>query len=195
MVFGVVQVDVHLPDVGVGELVERQVHDDEAPEPSVVEDELDAEPHVVEPQALLPTDRGEVAAQFEQECLEVSDEGILEVALRVLVPEVEELEHQGVFDLLCHRHGVAGIRLLTLQEHRRLTLRESRSFEELAADLALQLANGPTTGERFAFVKCTSGRALHPEQRHVVRPREGETRHGAAGFGRRCLPNLARSVR
>lgn len=60
---------MHLAGVGVGELADLQVDDDEAAQAAVEEQQINAEPLVPDAQAPLPADEGEVAAQFEQKAL------------------------------------------------------------------------------------------------------------------------------
>jgi hypothetical protein len=66
----------------------------------VEEEQIHPVPGVADAESPLPADEGEVAAELEEEGLEVLDECLLDVGLRVLVLETEELEDIGVLDLL-----------------------------------------------------------------------------------------------
>ena len=88
---GVVDVEVNLPEVAGGELAELEVTQDEAPQPTVKEHEINAVPLVADAEALLTADEGEVVAQFQQEALHVTDEGLFQLKLRVFILEIEEL--------------------------------------------------------------------------------------------------------
>ena len=68
---GVVEVEVHLAGVGVRELAELEVDDDQAAQAPVEEEQVDPVPLVADAQAPLPADEGEVAAELEQERLEL----------------------------------------------------------------------------------------------------------------------------
>ena len=70
----VVEIEVHLPGISVGELADLEVNYHQAAEPAVEEEEVDAIPLVADAQATLATDEGKLAAQLEEEGLEVVDE-------------------------------------------------------------------------------------------------------------------------
>jgi hypothetical protein len=59
---GVVDVQVHLAGVGVGELAELEVDDDQAAELAV--EKIEPIPLVADAEPFLPADKREVAAQF-----------------------------------------------------------------------------------------------------------------------------------
>src|SRR5437899_778669 len=77
VIAGIVEVEVHLAGIGVGELADLEVDDDQAPEPAVEEEEVDPVPLVTDAQAALAADEGELAAEFQQEGLEMVDERLL----------------------------------------------------------------------------------------------------------------------
>ena len=74
VVGGVVQVDMLLPGVGVGEAAELEIDQHYATQAAVVEDLIHPVPLVPNTQALLAPDEAEVAAEFQQEGLPVADE-------------------------------------------------------------------------------------------------------------------------
>lgn len=131
MLTRVVQVQVHLAGVGVGELAELQVDDDETAQLAVEEDEVDPVPLVAHAEPPLPPDEGEGTTELEQKRLELLDEGLFELELRVLVLEVEELENERVLDRLVGRDRVGRLGDLTLRQHAGLVLREQRALVEL----------------------------------------------------------------
>jgi hypothetical protein len=57
---------VHLAGVGIGELAELQIDDDQAAELAVEEEQVDSIPLVADAQPFLPADKRKVAAQFQQ---------------------------------------------------------------------------------------------------------------------------------
>ncbi len=72
------------------------------------EDEVHAVPRVVDTQPLLAADEREVSAKLEEERLQVEDQCLFQVALGVLVLEVQELEDEGTADLLVGADTSAG---------------------------------------------------------------------------------------
>jgi len=77
---------MHLAGIGVGELADLEVDDDQATEPAVEAEEVDSIPLVTDAQAALAADEGELAAQLEEEGLEVVDERLLQVVARSTRP-------------------------------------------------------------------------------------------------------------
>ena len=63
----VVEVEVHLPRIGMRELAELEVDDDEAAESPVEEEQVDPIPLVSDPEPPLAAGKGEVASQLEEE--------------------------------------------------------------------------------------------------------------------------------
>ena len=78
------------------------------------EEQADAVPSVPDAQSSLPTDEGEVAAQLEEERLEVLDEGGFEVGLRVLVPRAEKLEDERILQFLFGEERIGRLALSAL---------------------------------------------------------------------------------
>lgn len=93
-------IHVHLADVLVAELVDLEVDQHEALEQVVVENEVNVEMGSFRADAELAPDEGEAPAEFEEEVLQVIDEGRFDVALvsfRVL-GQVEKFENVGVLE-------------------------------------------------------------------------------------------------
>jgi hypothetical protein len=72
---------VHLPGIGVSELAELQINDDKAPQAAVIEEEVYPVPFVANSQSALPSDKGEVAAEFQKEVLKLQYQGFFQVVL------------------------------------------------------------------------------------------------------------------
>ncbi|GIW41862.1 MAG: hypothetical protein KatS3mg076_2439 [Candidatus Binatia bacterium] len=124
------------------------------------------------PQPLLPAHEAEVATQLEQELLQTADEGLLELALGILVLEAQELEDVGILDLLLDRDLVARRRAGAFAKHGRLVARERGALVKLALDLPFELADRPAAAQRFGFVEAPCLVALEREQADVGRPGE-----------------------
>lgn len=116
----------------------------------------------------MAADEREVTTELEEEGLEVPDERLLDVGLRVLVLETEELEDIGILDLVLGRHVVLGTCGRTLGEHLRLVAGESRPLVELRVDLSVELAERPATAKSFRFVEGARLGVPDPQQLHVV---------------------------
>ena len=78
------------------EFSEFQIHDDEASKPAVEEKQIDPIPFGSHTQAFLPGNESEVAAQFEQELLQALDQCVFEIGFRILVLQVQELQHERI---------------------------------------------------------------------------------------------------
>ena len=82
---GVIEIQMHLPDVGVGERAGLEIDDEDSAD-TVKEQQIDAEPFVVDSQSLLPSDEGEVVAEFQEKGFQVLDEGSLRDRSRSIRP-------------------------------------------------------------------------------------------------------------
>ena len=170
---GVVEVEVHLAGVGVGEGAELEINDDEAAQAAVEEEEVHAIPDIADAEAALASDEGEVAAEFEQEVFEMADERVFEVGLGVFVLEIQEFEHERIAHGFVHGEGVAGLGLLAFAEHGGFVLGKERALVKEGTDLAVELADAPAAAEGFGVVKIKSlGRARTRDERNIMGPRQ-----------------------
>jgi hypothetical protein len=81
------------------ELPQFQIHDDEGSKSSVKKHQVHPIPLRADSQTLLTGDEREIIAQLQEELFEAVDERILEVRFRILVLEIQELEHERVTDV------------------------------------------------------------------------------------------------
>jgi hypothetical protein len=170
----------------VGEAPDLEVYEQQAAQCPVVEDQVHAEPGVVEPQPTLTTEEGEVVAELEEELGQVCDESVLEVALGVLVLQPEELEHERLLDGLFRCASVDCGGLGAPLQHRGLVLRERGALVVHRVDLPAELSDGPAVAQGLGFVEATRLRALNRQQLDVRGPRERERVHEqVAGAGER----------
>ena len=77
------EVEFHLSLVGGLEPAELQVDGHQPPQPPVVEEEVEVVVLVVHRDPLLPGDKGEIRAEFQQERLQFPQDGLLHVAFAV----------------------------------------------------------------------------------------------------------------
>jgi hypothetical protein len=171
----VFQVGVHLAGVGVREAIELQVDQDEAAQAPVEKEEVDAIRLVADPHAPLANDEAEVRAEFQQEGFEMPDQRRFEIALRVFVAQIEEVENLGILDLFVGRKRVTRQRARAVGKHRRLVPRQSGALAELGLDLAIELAHGPTGTRGFGLVEPRGGLVLHRQQARIGRPWQRES--------------------
>jgi hypothetical protein len=149
----------------------------------VEEEQIYAIPFVVDAQAALATDEGEVVAQFEEKGFEVADERVFKIALGILVAQAEEFKDEGMSDFLVGADAIAWLRLGTFAEHGGLVTRQGRAFVELAVHLALELAHRPASAQGFGLVEGEGfGRAAAADEQDVVGPGQ---REGAGQIGKR----------
>ena len=96
----VVHVHLHLSEVLVGDLADLQIDQHVAAQQAIVEDQIDEEMFFLEGEALLPGLEEEAFAQFQQEALDLADDGGFEVGFGIAAALVqpEELQHQGLFE-------------------------------------------------------------------------------------------------
>ena len=64
MFASVVEIEVHLAGVGVGELAALEIDDDKATEFAMKEEQIDAIPFVADTEAALPADESEIPAEL-----------------------------------------------------------------------------------------------------------------------------------
>jgi hypothetical protein len=74
MFAGVVEIKVHLPGIGIAELAHLEVDDDQTPQASVKEEEIDTKPSVIETKPLLSAKKSEVITQLQQKISEIVNE-------------------------------------------------------------------------------------------------------------------------
>ena len=107
----------------------------------MIEQQVHPVPLAANAEPLLPADETEVVSHLHQEGLQVADERFFKVALRVLVLEVEELQDEGVLDLLLGPHEVFGAGCPPTRQHGGLVLREGCALVELGAYLPVKLSD------------------------------------------------------
>ncbi len=78
MLSGVVQVEVHLPCIGVAESTDLEINHDQATKTAMKEKQVDPEPRFVDSKSLLSSDESEVIPEFKQEVGQMFDQGFFE---------------------------------------------------------------------------------------------------------------------
>ena len=96
MLSGAIQVHVHLPRIGMCEAADLQVDDHQAAQASVEQQQVNAEPLVIDAQTALPSDERKVATEFQPESFQALDQRRFELVLGIFVFEFEELQDVGV---------------------------------------------------------------------------------------------------
>src|SRR5690606_11005954 len=128
----------HLADEAGLERRGLELDDDVAAQLQVIEQQVDVEVVVAELEVHLPAHEGEAAAEFEQEALDVVDQGLLDLALAARVGGAEEVEQVRILeDLRGHVRVGRGQGVLEVVERLALALVGA------AVDLELQDAAAP----------------------------------------------------
>jgi hypothetical protein len=104
----------------------------------------------------------------------MTNDGLFEIALAVIVAQIEELQQVGIADGFLNGDSVFGACLPSFADHRFLVARSSGSFVELRADLTIELPYRPDALDRFVLVEPTGKVVPHGHQADVVRPGQGE---------------------
>ncbi|HWR92319.1 MAG TPA: hypothetical protein VN300_07820 [Desulfobacterales bacterium] len=78
---GIVEIEVHLAGVRVGEFPDLQVDDHQASQAAVEKEQVDSIPFVANAQAFLPANEAEVAAELKQKSLQVPDERLFQIGV------------------------------------------------------------------------------------------------------------------
>src|ERR1035438_3811255 len=136
------------------------------------EDEIDAEPIVINAQPALARHECKIIAQLKEKIGKMLDERLFQGGLGVFVLEVEEFEDERVLYSLFRRDCVARLGDFSFLEHRGFVPRKRNALVELAADLPVQLPDGPAGTKGFSLVKRSRLRALDGKQPDVCGPRQ-----------------------
>ena len=83
-----------------------QLDDDEGPQPQVVEEQVNVEVVVADGEAVLPTDKREALAEFQQKFFEMANQFGFEFSLVKRFSEREEVEDVWVFESLLYEVGL-----------------------------------------------------------------------------------------
>ncbi len=151
----IIQVEVHLPGVGVGEGADFQVNQHMAAEPPVVKHEVDAIVLVADGDAELARLETKTGADFEEESLDMIEECGLEIVLRVgsSIGESREFEHVRIADEILDGRGRFGGLLPRPGDDGAFVFRETGALVEETADLTLELALRSSAEEALVFVE------------------------------------------
>ena len=96
----VVEIQVHLARIGVGELPDFQVDDDQAPQTPMEEKEINSIPGITYAEPALAPDEGEIATELKEKGLQFGDQRRLELSLsRILILQAQELQNERILDL------------------------------------------------------------------------------------------------
>ena len=126
--------------------------------------------------------------------------GLFEVALGVLVLQVEELQDEGVLHLLAGEGDILWTLPLPARQHGGPVLREGGSLVELRADLPVDLPDRPPASERLGLVEPAGALVPDGQEAHIGGPGQRKGREKvveahlggwAVEFSRRRLENLS----
>ena len=183
----------------MGELVPFEVEEDVAAKEAVVEDEIDAEVIIVEGEALLTGLEEEAFTEFQQEGLQLVDDGGFQFVLGVMrvVLQTEELEDERILEQI--RGFLDDLPFGSEAADFLLVPAEGEPLVEGTGDLPLKLPHGPLPGGGLDLVKTTLCGVVEGEQFDVVGPAKGErvqqAKHLSLGKRQRAWLRLVRRCR
>ena len=166
----VVHVKLELPEVLVGEFPDLQIDEDVALQNGVIEDEVNVEVVAIEGESLLAGEEGKAATEFEQEGLELGNEGVFKIGFDEFFRfrETEEFDDDGILEdigRLLRPQPLIGETEQTL-----LVAGFGEPLKKQGIDLAVEFPRGPAVAEGFNLVKCAGRRVGGLEKGPIVGP-------------------------
>jgi hypothetical protein len=77
MLAGVVEIEIHLAGIGMGEFPKLQFHNNQRPKSTVKEEQVYSIPFRADPKAFLSRHEGEIVLELQQELFELANSRIL----------------------------------------------------------------------------------------------------------------------
>lgn len=133
-------------------------------EDAVVEHQVNEEMFAADEQALLPRLEAEAVAEFEQEALQLVEQGVFEMAFahHFLRLEADEPENIRIAD---HLPVVLRLGLGMGEASQRVLVGgEAAALKILGGDLALEFAHRPVAAQGFGFVEAALERVIQLQQ-------------------------------
>ena len=166
----VVHVQLHLPQVAMGQLANLQVDHHVALELDVVENQVGVKMVSIQRQPPLPPHKGKTTAQLQQKGLQLVDQRFFNARLHQTVRfwQVQKLQHVGVFDHIVRT--VQRLPFVGQRQHALLVAALGKALKQKGMHLPLQLPGRPAVAHGLDFIKIAHGLALFFQQGAVVRP-------------------------
>src|ERR1017187_9118894 len=158
----------------MGDLAEFQIDQDIAAQQAIVENQVHEEVVFVEGEAPLPRLEEKAFAHFQQETLDLADDGGFQIGLGILAAlvQTEELQNQGFLEqVACLRHGLPFPRE---PANALFVAAEGEALIEAGIELALELTEGPVLFGGFYLIETALVRVLDAEEEDVMRPAQAE---------------------
>jgi hypothetical protein len=184
----VVHIHLHLPEVLMGDLANFQIDQDIAAQQAVVENQIHEKVFFVECESLLARLEEKAFAHFQQETLDLADDGGFQIGPRIAAALVqpEELQNQGLLQQVAW--PADGLTFLGEPANTCFVTAEGQAFVEAGFELALEFAECPVLFSSFDLVEAALIRVLDAEEEDVVRPAQSEgTGRSGSQLARRCL--------
>ena len=165
-----VDVEVHLPGITVFERPNLEINEDMAAQAAVIKDEVDVLVLTADRDAFLPSLETKPLAQFQQERLQVIEERGFKIRLDVLRPlsQAGEFQHIRIANEIVD--GLLRLLPASTFDDRLLVGRETGAFIKQAADLTLELTDGPIALEAFILEEGPFPRIVDREEFLELRP-------------------------
>src|ERR1035438_10513122 len=128
----------------------------------------------VEGESLLARLEEEAFAHFQQEMLDLADDGGFQVGLRITAAliQAEELQNQGLLQQIIRLPN--GLPFPRQPPNAFFVPAEGEAFVEAGIELALEFAHRPVLFSGLYLIETTLVRVLHAEEEDVVGPAQGE---------------------
>src|ERR1017187_2351331 len=158
----------------MGDLAEFQIDQDIAAQQAVVENQVHEEVVFVEGEPPLACLEEEAFAHFQQETLDLADDGSFQVGLGILAAlvQAEKLQDQGFLQQVARLHD--GLAFPREPTDTLFIAAEGEAFVEAGIELALELAYRPVLFGGFYLIETALVGILDAEEEDVVSPAQGE---------------------
>src|SRR5664279_1899598 len=158
----------------MGDPAEFQVDQDIAAQQAAVEDQIHEEMVFIEGESLLARLEEEAFAHFQQEALDLADDGGFQVGLGIAAAliQAEELQNQRFLQQVVRLPN--GLPFPREPPNALFVPAESEALVQAGIELALEFAHRPVLFSGFYLIETTLVRVLHAEEEDAVRPAQGE---------------------
>src|ERR1017187_330773 len=174
----------------VGDLAEFQIDQHIAAQQAVVENQVHEEVVFVEGEAPLSRLEEEAFAHFQEETLDLADDGGFQVGLGILgaLIQAEELQNQGFLEQVARLGD--GLAFAREAANALFVPAEGEALVEARVELALEVTDGPVLFGGLYLVETALVWVLDAEEEDVMSPAQGEgTRRRRSQYSRQCLEN------
>ena len=162
------EIEIHLPGEFGLEVLDLEFDHHETAQPQMIEEKIEIVVLVGDLEMILAADEREALAKLEDQCAQMLDQSLLQVALQHLRPQRQEIEAVRVFENLLSELGLSRRKCPSEIREGIALAGEQAAFDLMDKDVA-----APTVFDRLARVPSTLWRGLYGvEQADVMAPRQ-----------------------